>query len=75
MYEYGLEYIKIAEYFIFIKKSKNIGRLQFRYFKRDAFNYGVYSRQLWRLFTKIFLIRLVVDIEKRKSIIIKALYD
>jgi hypothetical protein len=50
-----------------LKKLKNISRIEFCKFKKEALKYRVYSRKLWRLLIKGMPIKLVVNKEEMRA--------
>jgi hypothetical protein len=44
--EYNKESIRIAIYLTMLKKPKDISRMEFRKFKKEALKYRVYRRKL-----------------------------
>jgi hypothetical protein len=50
-----------------LKKPKDISRIEFYKFKREALKYRVYKQKLWRLPTKGMPIKLVVNKEEMQA--------
>jgi hypothetical protein len=44
--KYNKEFIKIAIYLIILKKLKNISKIEFYKFKKEALKYKVYKQKL-----------------------------
>jgi len=65
----------LARFLTTLKKPVGMSRVEFRALKREATKYSVRDRQLWRNATKAFPPRLVIDSDKRRAELLKALHD
>jgi hypothetical protein len=50
-----------------LKKPKDISRIEFYKFKKEALKYKVYRQKLWRLLIKGMPIKLVVNKEEMRA--------
>ena len=73
--DYGEDFLRIAKYVTIMKISKEINKRNFWKFKREALNYDVYNEKVWKLFARNSLTKLIININKNKSWILKSYYN
>jgi RNase H-like domain found in reverse transcriptase/Integrase zinc binding domain len=72
---YSERYQNIARYLTTLSRPEGMSRAEFRKLSREALNYSVRDRLLWRIASKAYPPRLVVDDQEQREIVIKELHD
>jgi hypothetical protein len=65
----------IARYLTTLSRPEGMSRVEFRKLSREAMKYSVRDRLLWRVATKAYPPRLVIDDQEQRETVIKELHD